>query len=343
MQNKLTKGDLLNLDGSLAQKGYANSLVLKYNRNAIKAGRFRIKEWDYYLITTQDYALALTVADNSYMGLISASLIDFKTRTEKTNNSVILFPMGKLEMPSTSDKGDIHYKNKRVDFLFQRVEEGRRLKIKFDKFDGKDDLVADVLLTDEPQDSMVIATPFKEKKTAFYYNQKIVGMRASGFAKCKGRTYDFSKEEAFGMLDWGRGVWTYDNTWYWGAGQGVVDGNVFGFNIGYGFGDTCAASENMLFYNGVAHKLEGVSFNIPKTANGKDDFMSPWTFSSTDGRFEMEFEPIIDRSALVSIGVMCSDQHQVFGKFTGDAILDDGTKIHIQDFLAFAEKVHNKW
>lgn len=51
----------------------------------------------------------------------------------------------------------------------------------------------------------------------------------------------------------------------------LEDGNVFGFNIGYGFGNTSAASENMLFYNGKSHKLEDVKFNIPM--DGKNIFI----------------------------------------------------------------------
>ena len=76
------------------------------------------------------------------------------------------------------------------------------------------------------------------------------------------------------MLDWGRGVWTYHNTWYWGSASGQVDGVPFGWNIGYGFGDTSAASENMLFYGGKAHKLSQVTFHIPQR-DGRDDFLAP--------------------------------------------------------------------
>lgn len=53
--------------------------------------------------------------------------------------------------------------------------------------------------------------------------------------------------------------------------------------------------------------------------------------------------PIIDRKALTSLGVLMSDQHQVFGYFNGSAVLDDGTVIVLKDFLGFAEKVRNKW
>lgn len=53
----------------------------------------------------------------------------------------------------------------------------------------------------------------KRKKGRFYYNQKINCMRAEGFAEYNGKRYEFHPEKHFGTLDWGRGVWTYDNTW----------------------------------------------------------------------------------------------------------------------------------
>ncbi len=71
--------------------------------------------------------------------------------------------------------------------------------------------------------------------------------------------------------------------------------------------------------------------------------MSPWTFTSNDGRFEMDFIPILDRKDNSSVGIISSKQHQVFGKFTGKTVLDDGTVIEIRDFLGFAERVENKW
>ena len=97
----------------------------------------------------------------------------------------------------------------------------------------------------------------------FRSNQKNIGMKAEGYADLDGKRYDFSKADTYGLLDWGRGVWTYDNTWYWGSASGKVDGHEIGFNIGYGFGDTSAATENMFFYDGIAHKLDKVTFNIP--------------------------------------------------------------------------------
>ena len=71
--------------------------------------------------------------------------------------------------------------------------------------------------------------------------------------------------------------------------------------------------------------------------------MEQWEFTSDDGRFEMRFDPVMDRSACTGVGVIKSDQHQIFGRFTGLALLDDGTEVFVKDFMGFAEEVENKW
>jgi hypothetical protein len=38
-----------------------------------------------------------------------------------------------------------------------------------------------------------------------------------------------------------------------------------------------------------------------------------------------------------------SDQHQIFGRFTGDCVLDTGQTLHLRDFLMSAEEVYNKY
>lgn len=337
-----SKHALLDENGHLIEVGYAKSLILDYDRNMIKAGKTRIKEWDYYLIYNDDYGVALTIDDNSYMALDSISLLDFKNKTEITKSPMKAFTFGKRNFPKTSDEGSIAVKEKGYEISFIHNGDHRILKFHMDDFKDGKPIDGEIKLLTNPGDSMVIVTPYKEAKDHFYYNQKILCMPARGMVTYDGKEYKFHEKNSFGLLDWGRGVWTYKNTWYWGAGQGEVNGHLFGFNIGYGFGDTSAASENMLFYDNIAHKLSKVSFNIPMK-DGKEDYLSPWTFTSDDGRFEMDFVPIMDRASNTDFIVLGSNQHQVFGKFTGTAILDNGTKIHIKDFMGFAEKVANKW
>ncbi len=334
----VTRQPLLKEDGSLREPGWSKRLLQKYDRRQIRAPKFRIKEWDYYLVLNEDFAGAFTISDDGYIGLQSVSLLNFKEGWEHTETILNAFPMGKFDLPSTSERGDTVYRDKRLHMEYT-VEEGkRRIRCVFDNFYQGKPFRCDITLLQPEMDMMVIATPWKEKKTAFYYNQKINCMPASGKMEFDGRIYRFNNETDFGTLDWGRGVWTYDNRWYWGSGNTVVNGRPFGFNIGYGFGDTSAASENMLFYDGSAHKLDDVTFHIPE-----GDYMKPWTFSSSDGRFEMDFVPVLDRAAKTAAVIIETDQHQVFGRMSGKAVLDDGTVIEVKDMMCFAEDVHNRY
>ena len=343
MQHEIiNRHPLLDENGHLIEVGYAKNLILDYDHKAIKANGLRIKEWDYYLVYNDDFAVALTIDDNSYMALDSISLINFKERWEITKSPMKFMTLGKRNFPGSSKSGDLRVSGK--DYNIEFINEGNKRILNFRMDNFKDDkrIEGSITLDCPDSESMVIVTPYKESKVHFYYNQKINCMPASGKVYLGDEEYAFDSSNSFGTLDWGRGVWTYKNTWYWGSGSGVVDGHLFGFNIGYGFGDTSKASENMLFYDNKAHKLSEVKFNIP-LKDGKDDYMSDWTFTSDDGRFEMDFKPVIDRASNTDFVILGSNQHQVFGKFTGTCILDNGEKIHIKDFMGFAEKVSNKW
>ncbi|MCR5584022.1 MAG: DUF2804 domain-containing protein [Lachnospiraceae bacterium] len=349
------KTPLLNESGNLKEPGWAKSLKWDYTRSAIKAPKFRIKEWDYYIVIhdgkkdgTESFAAAFTISDDGYVGLQSASLIhlDEGTAHEHTETILNVFPMGKLHLPETSDEGDVKYEDKRLKMKFEKTPGERRLTCTFDNFFEGKQLTADITLKQPEMDTMVIATPW-DKDKHFYYNQKINCMPASGEVTFDGKTYKFNPESDYGTLDWGRGVWTYDNTWYWGNGNAKVNGHDFGFNIGYGFGNTAAASENIVFIDGVAHKLDDVDFGIPNDVSFKDmnspEYMKPWHMTSSDGRFEADFVPVLDRFAKMDFKVIVSDQHQVFGRMTGHATLDNGEKVEFKDILVFAEKVHNRY
>ena len=210
---------LLNADGTLREPGWSRKLCQVYDRNAIKAPKFRIKEWDYYLIISEknNFGVALTLSDDGYIGLQSATLLDFSIPWEHTETILNAFPMGKFKLPTTSERGNTVYHDKRLDMEFRVSEGKRRLLCNFKKFHEGKTFSCDITLEQPEMDTMVIATPWKEKATAFYYNQKINCMRASGKATFDGKEYIFDPATDFGTLDWGRGVWTYDTTWYWAS------------------------------------------------------------------------------------------------------------------------------
>jgi hypothetical protein len=89
--------------------------------------------------------------------------------------------------------------------------------------------------------------------------------------------------------------------------------------------------------------LIGMFISYGDNENSEYDYLKEWNITSNDKRFEMTFTPLINRSSLTDIKILISDQNQVFGKFNGFLVLNDGKKIEVKDFLGFIERVRNKW
>jgi len=340
-QHRITEPtELLDEKGKVVKPGYATSLLWRYDRSKIKASWFRIKEWDYYYILNDQYGITFTISDLGYAGLIAVVWLDFERGTYTQEDVLALLPKGRMNFPSTSSKSDVEYQDKKLKLGYYVKPGIRSIRVDFPEFTnslGEKGLSGELVLQQPEMDTMVIATPWKGKPKKFYYNQKINCMPVDGVIRIGDTEYVFSPDSSFGGLDWGRGNWTYKNRWYWSSASGLLNGTPFGWNIGYGFSDRSSATENMIFYKGKAHKLDQVTFHMDT-----NDYMKPWKFTSNDGRFEMDFEPILDRYGKFNLLLLKSVQHQVFGRFSGKVILDDGTELEINRYLGFAEDVYNR-
>ena len=107
--------------------------------------------------------------------------------------------MGRMKMPSTSEYRDVFIKTK-VDMRLSMTED--KIALLMPIFDKDKALTADITVRHSYQ-SMVIATPFKEDKKAFYYNQRLVheGKRAGDLRRCQ-----VNLDDMLAVLDWGGSV-----------------------------------------------------------------------------------------------------------------------------------------
>ena len=288
------------------------------------------------------FCLTVTFSDLGYAGLFAIAFIDMKTGKVAQADTIKLFSGGKLGLSSHSGDHTVSYTHQKLRIAYSRREERRRLLFAAPDIllpNGQRGIDADITLVQPPQlESLNIATSWSEKRTAFYLNEKVNCLSASGTVRLGADTIILEPHEAFGVLDWGRGNWTYINRWYWASLSGRIENSNFGLNLGYGFSDRSAATENAIIYNNRIHKLDEVVFDIPK-----ESYLDPWKITSNDGRCELQFKPVADRSSQFNLVLVKSIQHQVFGYFSGTVILDDGSPIQIESMPGFAEDVYNRY
>ncbi len=331
------KQPLLNKEGRIIEEGWARFPVWVYERSKIKSNFLKVKEWDYYLIHNIEdkWFVSATISDLDYAGLMSISFIDCKNNCYNQSEVLKFLTRGKLGLSSsTTDDNYVCFSNEKIRLTFIKNKDEILLSLASSELDLDANFEIKIVPFSE---SVNIATSWKENRRAFYLNEKKNCMRTSGRLRIKEKDFNVSPENTFTTLDWGRGRWTRENTWYWGSGSGILKSSLFGFNLGYGFTDRSPASENAIFYNNKIHKIEDVIFNIP------DNYMDKWYISSSDGRFEADFFPSVDRTSNIKNIIAQSSQHQVFGSFYGKAVLDNGEVLDFNDFTGFLEKVYNKW
>ena len=71
--------------------------------------------------------------------------------------------------------------------------------------------------------------------------------------------------------------------------------------------------------------------------------MKPWKFSDAEDRLDLTFTPFKERLAQTNLGIIFSEVHQMFGRYNGKAVADDGEVIQIKDLIGFSEEHHARW
>ena len=144
----INKHSLLDENGSLIEPGWSRSLIQSYDRNMIKKRKTRIKEWDYYYIINDDFALALTIADNSYMGLDSISFIHFgEDPWEQTKSPMQFFTMGSKHLPNSPEGGSVSSKGGSHSISFRKYGDIKKLSFNFKNFMGKTGIEGEITLS----------------------------------------------------------------------------------------------------------------------------------------------------------------------------------------------------
>ncbi len=335
---------LLKDNGDLFQVGWARYPLLECNlENArfypklLRPMQFaRVKVWDYYAVFTPNRFFSATIANLGYAGNIFVYTLDFESGDLHEEGLVI--PLGRGVTLSRQTVGVCEYQGQGVHLKFETTPEAHQIFVDWPGFhDGRGIRAELSLEKGQTHESMNIVIPIPIKR--FYYNHKINCLPANGSLQYGDIREELNPGESLGQLDWGRGVWEYSSFWNWASASGFLpDGRAVGLNLGCGFGDTSAATENALILDGKIHKLDQVTFDY-----NAQDFMKPWKFTDNAGRLNLNFVPFKDRFAATKLFVIDSEVHQLFGRYSGKVIADDGEKIQLDNLIGFAEEHKARW
>jgi hypothetical protein len=301
----------------------------------------RTKRWDYWAIQSDALVVAVTLADVDYLGLATVDWIE--PHTHRSGGRAGIVPLGRgIDLPDAVCRDRLRYDGRHVhlDIDYGDGEGAVTIRAGWTERDGTAGRL-DVSVAHPPgQESLDIVIPWSD--TRFQFTSKHQGRPVTGSATYDGRTVSLGGDgsEAWGILDVGRGRWPYRTRWNWGGGAGrSSDGAQIGLQFGGKWTEGTGFTENGVFVDGRLVK-------IGQELDWRYDWdhpMEPWRVRSGDGTLDVTLAPQHDRHARIDAGILKTEAHQVFGRWTGVVPDDRGGSHRVEDILGFAEESRSRW
>ncbi|WP_222871231.1 DUF2804 domain-containing protein [Nonomuraea sp. PA05] len=285
----------------------------------------RTKRWEYWGVVTPDHVIGLVASSLDYAGVHGLYVLDRATGEETSKDVVVPLARGTV-MPERSGEGAASAR-------------ANGLAIDIDQHPGGSTLRAvapgvevelDIPLPGG-HESLGVVVPWGPGR--FQYTVKDVGRPVRGRLRLGHAEHEVSERDSFAVLDHGRGRWPYSIVWNWAAGS--APGRAV--QLGGKWTDGTGMTENALFVDGRLHKIgEELAWHYDR-----GDWLKPWRITGT--RVEAVFTPFHEKIARTELGLVGSETHQCFGRFSGRAQADDGAWIDLDGLTGWAEEARQRW
>lgn len=297
----------------------------------------RKKRWDFWGVTTDTHMLALTYGCTDYLGTAAVTWLEYDVGKRIEHLRVLPLARG-MRFPETVAGASMCYEAKDIRVALLEEPGGTRLQGWFRT--REHELEADVLIERPAQhETLNVVIPWSD--ACFQFTSKQNTRPARGAVRFDGREHMFhAGNNAYGCLDYGRGIWPYRTVWNWGAASGVQGDHVVGLNLGGKWTDGTGMTENGLCIDGRLHKIsEPLTWEYDRS-----DFRRPWRmYAPATQRVDLEFVPTIDVAQRIELGVVGTDLHWVLGYYDGTVVTDTGESLSITRLLGWAEEHRARW
>ncbi len=287
--------------------GCFNAGILDPSFEVSGLSRFRLKEWHYTSVTTDECFFAFGIVQLGYVANLFVYFVDRKDPTKKYEREVLM-PLGVgVSMAQSSISGTTQFRQGK-DSISVSYKNGWRVEL--DVALDKENLTGSIAF--EPSESLSVLFPLSEHRPA--YTHKLAGMPSTGALRFRGKTY--SLDTGFATVDWTRSLARRHTFWKWASiAGGLADGSAFGLNLSSDVYDDAQGNsvENAVFHRGKVNLLDGVRFDVPA-----DPLRDLWKIrSKRSDEVDLTFEPLGARSMNLDLKVIRTQFVQPYGLYRG--------------------------
>ena len=287
--------------------------------------RGRNKRWEYWAVVSPTHIVSITVSSLDY-----AAVHGFWVRDRRTGVTIDRGRVGgpwTATLPPSLGEGPARARMRGLDISITELDGGTRLTAQ------AAGLSVDVFAERAPgRESMAVVVPWSTRR--FQYTVKDVVRRATGNVAIDGIRSEL--DDAWAVLDHGRGRWYHNVRWNWAAAVGHTDGHLVGLQFGARWTEGTGMTENAVVVDGRVTKIaERLRWEY-----SLEHPMDAWRIVGED--VDVTLTPEYDHASRTDLGPVGTRGDQVFGVFDG-WIRVDGVRIEIRRLFGWAEDVANRW
>ena len=319
-----------------AARGWSRHILQTANQRG-QVGRK--KKWDYWSIQAGDLVISGVVANLDFLGTSDVWWIDLSTKQEGGRGVGAPGGIG-YDLPDLAGSAPLTITQKNYAFDMRDDSAGNTtITIDWTEKSGEKGELRAVIEMPPGHETLNVVIPWSER--VFQFTSKHQGRPARGTMRVGAREWTFGgNDDAWGIVDIGRGRWPYETTWNWGGGAGrATDGTVVALQFGAKWTEGTGFTENGIFVDG---RLSKIGREIDWHYDW-DDPMAPWRVVDPGGQIDVTIVPRHDKHSRIDAKVIARETHQVFGLWSGHVVDDEGVRHDFEDMQGFAEECRARW
>jgi hypothetical protein len=317
---------------------------LPLHRCDLSGAWLRKKRWNYWAFTNETHLFSATVSNIDYAGLAFVYVADFERGS--VLEATVVTPFGRgCALPETVHE-DVVFRSRKLQIAMRQRVDPRRVEIRVDMpgFAGRG-LHAELEASyPEGHETLNVVIPWDDRRFQFTAKHNTLPahgcVRLGASGEHPAEEIAFAGAQSFACLDFGRGIWPRRCAWNWGAASGTQDGRSIGLNLGGKWTDGTGATENALC---IAGRLTKIDEDLVWEYD-RDAWLAPWRVRApASGALDLRFTPGLERVAALNVGLVRSEVHQLFGRWSGSLRAAGGEAIEVRDLVGWAEEHRAIW
>lgn len=299
----------------------------------------RRKRWDYWAILAGDVVVSGVVANIDYLGLSDVWWCDLASQTHGGRGMIT--PGGRgVHLPDRFGSVPVNVASRHYRCTLRDTPDGAmHIEAHWTERSGVPAHLDATIALPDGHESLNLVIPWNDRM--FQYTSKHQARPASGTLSVGDDRWVIGEgREAWGVLDIGRGRWPTTTHWNWGGGAGrTTTGAVVGLQFGAKWTEGTGFTENGVTIDG---RLTKIGRELEWTYRW-DDPMAPWRVRDPRGQLDVTLSTRYDKHTKVNAVALRQEVHQVFGRWSGWAVDDDGVRHEFEEIDGFAEECRARW